>query len=458
MDKTLIKSFFEILRSASLTLIGRIMAAFLGLTVSIIIARTYGPEMTGLLGIIGAAALLFAYPAAAGFHIAVLRFIPEYKTKYPNYPVRRIFNYVISFVLLMSLVSSLIFLSLEFIWSDFIKDDNIEVANLGFVICLIIILKAALLVALNALRAFGFDKLFAFFQFFTPLVNLIGLLILIPIIGELSPIYALILSFLIPFVFSVVLINLRESSVRSKGSHHPIDFGSLLKVSFPIMVAGYIGILASEFGVLFLGASSNTAEVGLYVIALKLSFIPAMAIKAVNAVIAPKISKMYFSGDIDNMFILCRLFTFGASSFALIVFLVFFFYGEFLLGVGYGDEFIDAAPILVILLIAQLVNAITGSSGELMQMTDSEKQHRDITIAGAIVYLLASLLLIPYIGALGAAVALLLAEIIWNGLALVFIFRKFQQLPLIRVSELIKFIHVYGLNKTTLRGSNKTLD
>ena len=85
MEKTLIKPFFDILRSASLTLIGRIVAALLGLAVSIIIARTYGPAMTGFLGIIGAAALLFAHPAAAGFHIAVLRFIPEYKTKYPNY-------------------------------------------------------------------------------------------------------------------------------------------------------------------------------------------------------------------------------------------------------------------------------------------------------------------------------------------------------------------------------------
>lgn len=75
---------------------------------------------------------MFAYPAAAGFQIAILRIIPEYKAKYSNYPVRRLFNYVISFVLLMGLVGSIIFLSFEFIWSDFIKDDNIEVANLGF--------------------------------------------------------------------------------------------------------------------------------------------------------------------------------------------------------------------------------------------------------------------------------------------------------------------------------------
>jgi O-antigen/teichoic acid export membrane protein len=440
LEKSITAVFFEILSAASLTLIGRIIAALLGLTVSIIIARTYGPEMTGFLGVVSAGALLFAYPSAAGFQTAVLRFIPEYNAKYSNYPVRKLFNYLVLFVLLMGMVSSLIFLLLEFIWSDFIKNDNIEVANLGFVICSIIVLKAVLLVTTNALRAFGFDKLFAFFQLFTPLVNLIGLLVLIPVIGNISPLYALILSFLIPVIFSVVFINLHKSLIPRKESPHPIAFRNLLKISFPMMIAGYVGILASEFGVLFLGASSTPAEVGLYVIAFKISFIPAMVLKAVNAVISPKISQLYFSGNIDLMFTLCRLFTFVSTGFAFFVLLVFFFYGEFLLSFGFGDEFIDASPILNILLVAQLINAATGSSGDLMQMTESEKKHRDITIFGAIVYFISSIILIPYIGALGVAIALVLAEVVWNGVALVFIFRKFKQLPLIKISELREFI------------------
>jgi len=416
------------------------LASFLGLTVSIIVARIYGPEMTGVLGIIGAAALLFAYPAASGFQIAILRIIPEYKSKYSNYPLQRLFNTIISFVLLMGLVTSIIFLSFEFIWSEFFRDDSLEVGNIGFIICAIIILKAGLLVTTNALRSFGFDKLFAFFQLFTPMLNLIGLLILIPIIGELSPIYALVLSFFIPFIFSVLFINWHKPLYNSEVSYHPIAFGSLLKISVPMMIGGYVGVLASEIGVLLLGASSSVLEVGLYVIAFKISFIPAMLLKAVNAVIAPKISEMYFSGDINRMFKLCRLFTFVSSSFAVIVLLVFFFQGEFLLALAFGDEFIEASPILNILLIAQLINAVTGSSGELMQMTEAEKKHRDITIYGAIVYLLSSIILIPYIGALGMAVALVLAEIIWNGAALIFIHRKFRQLPLINISEIREFV------------------
>ena len=440
MKKSVTKLFFELAGAAFLTLIGRIIASILGLSVSIVIARIYGPEMTGFLGIIGAAALLFAYPAAFGFQASVLRIIPEYKSKYLNYPVRKLFNHIVLFVLLMAMVSSLIFLLLEFIWSDFIKLDNIEVANLGFVISSIIILKANLLVTTNALRAFGFVKLFAFFQFFTPLINLIGLLVLIPVIGNLSPIYALFLSFLIPLIFSIVFINRHKSSIPIKGPSYSIAYRNILKISFPMMIAGYVGILASEFGVLFLGASSSIAEVGLYVIAFKISFIPAMVLKAINAVISPKISQLYFSGDIDLMFTLCRLFTFVSTCFALFILFVFFFYGEFLLAAAFGDEFRDASPILNILLIAQLINAITGSSGDLMQMTESEKKHRDITIYGAIVYLLASITLIPYIGALGIAVALVLAEIVWNGVALIFIFRKFKQLPLINISEIREFV------------------
>ncbi|MDC1016401.1 oligosaccharide flippase family protein [Planktomarina temperata] len=440
MEKSVNKLFFELVSAATLTFIGRLIASILGLSVSIVIARTYGPDMTGFLGIVGASTILFAYPAAFGFQASVLRIIPEYRAKYSNYPVRKLFNHIVLFVLLMAVVSSLIFFLLKFIWSDFIKFDNIGVANLGFVIGLIIILKAVLLVTTNALRAFGFVKLFSFFQLFTPFVNLTGLLILIPVIGNLSPIYALVLSFLIPLIFSVVFINCHRSSTPRKGPSHSIAYGNILKISFPMMIAGYVGILASEFGVLFLGASSSIAEVGLYVIAFKISFIPAMVLKAINSVISPKISQLYFSGDIDLMFTLCRLFTFVSTAFAFFVLLVFFFYGEFLLAAAFGDEFRDASPILNILLIAQLINAITGSSGDLMQMTESEKKHRDITIYGAIVYLLAGITLILYIGALGLAVALVLAEIVWNGVALIFIFRKFNQLPLVNISEIKELV------------------
>ena len=93
MKKSITKVFFEILSAATLTLVGRLIASILGLSVSIIIARTYGPEMTGFLGLVGAAALLFAYPAAFGFQASVLRIIPEYKSKYSNYPVRKLFNH-----------------------------------------------------------------------------------------------------------------------------------------------------------------------------------------------------------------------------------------------------------------------------------------------------------------------------------------------------------------------------
>lgn len=35
---------------------------------------------------------------------------------------------------------------------------------------------------------------------------------------------------------------------------------------------------------------------------------------------------------------------------------------------------------------------------------------------------------------------MVVAEIDWNGVALVFIFRKFKQLPLVKISELREFI------------------
>ena len=260
---------------------------------------------------------------------------------------------------------------------------------------------------------------------------------MIPVLGDMSPLFALILSFLVPVIFSLCFINWMWPTIDRPKLSAQIQFISILKISFPMMIAGYVGILASELGVLLLGAHTTVEEVGLYVIAFKISFIPAMLLKAINAVISPKISELYFSGDIDLMFTLCRLSTFVSTVFAGLLLVIFFYFGEQLLAAIYGDAFIGSSPILMVLLIAQFINAATGSSGDLMQMTEDEKTHRDITIYGAIVYLGASFTLIPCLGALGIAFALVLAEIVWNGVALIYIFRKFRQLPLLRLSEVI---------------------
>ena len=197
-------------------------------------------------------------------------------------------------------------------------------------------------------------------------------------------------------------------------------------------------------GVFFLGASASMREVGLYVVALKLSFITALVLKSINAVISPRISELYFSGDIDRMFAFCRLITFSSTVFALFVLAVFFCFGENFLAYAFGDEFREASLILNILLGAQLINAISGSTGDLMQMTGSERRHRDIMFFGAGVHLLATILLVPTLGGIGIAIALVLAEVIWNGVALVFIFQKFRQLPFIRMSELILYRQTFS--------------
>lgn len=437
VDQNTAKAFLEIFSAATLTLIGRIFASVLGLIVSIIIARKFGPEMTGFLGIVGAWALLFAYPAAFGFQASILRLIPEFRSKYSSYPLKRLFNYVIFFVLIMAMISALIFILLNAFWPKFIRLDLVGEKRAVLHVSILILLKAVLLVATNGLRAFGFNKAFAFFQLFTPLINLVGLLVLIPVLGDISPLYALILSFLVPVIFSIFFVNSTWPTIEGPQSSAQIQFTKILKISFPMMIAGYVGILASELGVLLLGAHATVEEVGLYVIAFKISFIPAMLLKAVNAVISPKISELYFSGDIDLMFTLCRLFTFFSTFFAGLFLVIFFYFGEQLFSVIYGDAFIGSSPILMVLLVAQFINAATGSSGDLMQMTEDEKTHRDVTIYGVIVYLAASFMLIPYLGALGIAIALVLAEIVWNGVALMFIFRKFRQLPLPRLSEVI---------------------
>ena len=131
-------------------------------------------------------------------------------------------------------------------------------------------------------------------------------------------------------------------------------------------MAAYAGIIASEAGIIILSTTSSQNELGLYVIALKISLLSSLAMKALNAILAPKVSYLFNLDKIDDMFVVSRFITFISTIVSLFVIIIFYFFGT-LIQIIFGESFEGAYIILLVLLIAQLVNSSTGSKGELLQ-------------------------------------------------------------------------------------------
>ena len=91
----------------------------------------------------------------------------------------------------------------------------------------------------------------------------------------------------------------------------------------------------------------------------------------------------------------------------------------------YGDEFDVSFLPMIILSFGNLVNAATGSTGILLNMTGHQKPVLLLSSIISIISLSLSYIMIPQFGAVGSASSVAFSTILLNLLFLIFIYRKF---------------------------------
>lgn len=436
----ILNSFRSILVNAGMIVIGRVIGAVISMILYYFIAKYYGPEMVGLIGLVGSIAILIGMVGTLGFHISILRFIPEYEVKHSKKDSYLIFDYILIVVATFSIILSVLFFIFNNLFINILENQFIKQNYIIILISALIVIKPISMLLNSALRAFSFNKFFALYQFFTPLTNLIFFFIFLSFLPLSSPLFALLISFILPSIVAWLVIKYHffnnKYHTKNKSINASNEIPITLKTSIPILMAAYAGIIASEAGIIILSTTSSQNELGLYVIALKISLLSSLAMKALNAILAPKVSYLFNLDKIDDMFVLSRFITFISTTVSLFVIIIFYFFGQALIQIIFGESFEGAYIILLVLLIAQLVNSSTGSKGELLQMTGDEIKYRNITYIGAVMYLISNFLLVPVLGGVGAALSLVIAELTWSLLSLIAIHKRFRRLPLIKISEL----------------------
>lgn len=182
----------------------------------------------------------------------------------------------------------------------------------------------------------------------------------------------------------------------------------------PFTLLAGVSLLNSHVSVVLLGFFSNAANVGLYRVASQGAMLVTMSLIIVNNVISPYITRLHEEGDMEKLQLLAikssRVVLLGA----LPVSLLFFFAGDAVLGVLFGEAYRAAYSALVILTVGQMVNAAMGSVGMLLTMTGFERKTLKGLSVALVATILLSVVLIPFLGAIGAAIATTVSLITWN--------------------------------------------
>jgi len=188
-------------------------------------------------------------------------------------------------------------------------------------------------------------------------------------------------------------------------------------------VMSLAGFMQAVLGVMVAGWLLTSADLGLFKTSQQTAVLIGFILIVLNAVIPPRFASLYHQGNVKALGRLARrgaiLGTVLASPLLLVCLLV----PEWVLFL-FGKEFEEAAPLLRVIALAQLVNVSTGSIGFLLNMTGHEALMRNIALICNAIGLLLFFLLIPLFGPLGAALALAFVLVFQNVVALFFVWKK----------------------------------
>ncbi|MDO8862441.1 polysaccharide biosynthesis C-terminal domain-containing protein [Haliea sp. E1-2-M8] len=191
----------------------------------------------------------------------------------------------------------------------------------------------------------------------------------------------------------------------------------LLRQSMPVFATRVADIVMTYGNTLLLGLIGGPLAAASFFVADRLAQLAGMPGAVTSAVIQPWLASAHAEGDRAR---LQRVVTQAAHVSlwpSVVAAALLFTAGPWLLAL-FGGEFAAALPVLVALLLAQLCAVLFGHCQQVLVMSGHQQQVMRLTVLAAALHLLVLAVLIPVLGALGAALAsiassLLLATGCW---------------------------------------------
>ena len=193
----------------------------------------------------------------------------------------------------------------------------------------------------------------------------------------------------------------------------------------PFTLLSAVSLLGVQVGVLALGWLGLEPEVAALQIATQGSTLVSLPLLVVNLVIGPHVTRAFRDQNYRQLHKLSRYSARLALLGALPVGLTLIFLGAPIVRFVYGEEYLASTALpLAILSAGQLLNVAFGSVGLFLTMTGYEKD----TLTGQIIALVVNtalvVLLVPSMGAVGAAIAGSRGLAVWNTLLAIRFYKR----------------------------------
>ena len=178
----------------------------------------------------------------------------------------------------------------------------------------------------------------------------------------------------------------------------------LILYSSTVLLVGMSSLLLTRTDRIMLGILDSAESVGIYNAAASLAMQATLFLTSFNAIFSPMIADLFHQGHMKELERLFKTTTKWIFTLTLPVVLILVLFAKQGMRL-FGEGFAAAAPVLISLAIAQLINASVGSVGFMLTMTGRHKIALANSLTLGVLNVILNLLLIPRYGVLGAGVA-----------------------------------------------------
>ncbi|MGC3874645.1 flippase [Halomonas sp. GXIMD04776] len=417
-------SKLNILKTSGSSVLLKVFNVLVVLLISIVLARSLGPDGYGIYAFAYSIATLLAVPVQLGIPQLIVREIAGFQLDNKWELFKGILQRANQSVVIVTTIIFTVLILWLFLYGNSNVDSlSIQVFSWAALLIPFIALGNIRGAVLRGIRSVILGQL-------PEMVIRPGLFLLLVLIagyyGALQSTSAMMLNVIASFTTFVIgsIMLQKKIPIEVKSVDASYETKRWIGSALPFALIAGMQVINRQTDILMLGFLGGSEEVGLYKVAAQGSLLVAFALTSINMVLAPYVTRLYKQG---NSVQLQKMITLSAQiilATALPVAAVFIVFGEFFLLQVFGNEFVDAYPPLAILCVGQLINAGLGSVVLLLNMTGNEKDTVRGVVVAAILNVVFNLILIPFLGMVGAAIATMITTAVWNVLLCIKLWKK----------------------------------
>ena len=431
------KDFLELFNKGGVAMLYRIGGQLLGFLLTFVIAYFFGANGLGdyVLAII--VLKIFTLISKLGLDTASIKYIAGYSSENSLSSILDFRKKSIFLITTVSIICSLVMYLGANIIAEFIKANpqQIEITSFFILPMSLFIFHYQNMRGLKEIAGYSF-----FFWMSQALFSLIAILVLTTFTKDPAvPLYAYLISLIVISIFSIISFTyflnkrkrIKQLFTDDKRSE---SIKNILIVSLPLMLAQAVHFIMSWTDKLMLGIldspdvisglSTNSAQIGVYHTAFKLSMFATIGLMAVKSIASPKFAELYKKQEFKLLKKVTQQSTKLIFWTTLPLVALFIFFSESLM-LLFGDEFQAGVFAFILLSIGRVFVSFSGAAGNLLQMCGRQVIFMNIAVIGSVINVVLNFSLIPIYGINGSAIATMISLVSFNFLLVYYVKKEF---------------------------------